>query len=170
MHMHMTCTCYITCTCNMHMCMCMCMCMCMHVKLQVSICLPTLTPDATRVTLGSDRASKELTQATWPSAHACAAPRTSFPPAASSHPPQFRPAAWLLRLGLAVTTTASSATGLKASLSGPSGAWMARPSSIEQAAQMLEAHAAYVRGLSKDGWYACGTCDQDYFHLCRDFK
>ena len=40
--------------------------------------------------------------------------------------------------------------------------------SIEEAAQMLEAYAAYVRGLSKDGWYAGDTCDGDYFNLCRD--
>ena len=42
--------------------------------------------------------------------------------------------------------------------------------SIEEAAQMLEAYAAYVRGLSKDGWYACDSCDDDYFNLCRYFK
>ena len=40
--------------------------------------------------------------------------------------------------------------------------------SIEEAAQMLEAYAAYVRGLSKDGWYAGGDSDCDYFCLCRD--
>ena len=42
--------------------------------------------------------------------------------------------------------------------------------SIEEAAQMLEAHAAYVRGLSKDGWYPCDMCEGDYFHLGRDLK
>ena len=42
--------------------------------------------------------------------------------------------------------------------------------SIEEAAQMLEAYAAYVRGLSKDGWYPCAECEDDYFHLCRDLK
>ena len=42
--------------------------------------------------------------------------------------------------------------------------------SIEQAAQMLEAHAAYVRGLPKNGWYAGGPCHDDWFHLCRDLK
>ena len=39
--------------------------------------------------------------------------------------------------------------------------------SIEEAAQMLEAYAAYVRGLSKDGWYAVDS-DCDYLNLCRD--
>ena len=33
---------------------------------------------------------------------------------------------------------------------------------------MLEAHAAYVRDLSKDGWYANDDCCDDYFHLHRD--
>ena len=41
--------------------------------------------------------------------------------------------------------------------------------SLEEAAQMLEAYAAYVRGLSKDGWYAVQAQD-DYFHLSRDLK
>ena len=42
--------------------------------------------------------------------------------------------------------------------------------SIEEAAQALEAYAAYVRGLSKDGWYAGTDCEDDYFHLSRDLK
>ena len=42
--------------------------------------------------------------------------------------------------------------------------------SIEEAAQMLEAYAAYVRGLSKEGWYADQACEGDYFMLCRDLK
>ena len=43
--------------------------------------------------------------------------------------------------------------------------------SIEEAAQMLEAKAAYVRGLSKDGWYAVDVdCPNGYFHLSRDLK
>ena len=44
--------------------------------------------------------------------------------------------------------------------------------SIEQAAQMLEEHAAYVRGLSKDGWYADDGyyAEDDHFYLCRYFK
>ena len=42
--------------------------------------------------------------------------------------------------------------------------------SLEEAAQMLEAYAAYVRGLSKDGWYAGTDCEDDYFHLSRDLK
>ena len=41
--------------------------------------------------------------------------------------------------------------------------------SIEEAAQALEAYAAYVRGLSKDGWYA-GLSKDDYFDLHRDLK
>ena len=42
--------------------------------------------------------------------------------------------------------------------------------SIEEAAQMLEAYAAYVRGLSKDGWYAADGGADDYFLLSRDLK
>ena len=41
--------------------------------------------------------------------------------------------------------------------------------SLEEAAQALEAYAAYVRGLSKDGWYANGGGD-DYFFISRDLK
>ena len=41
--------------------------------------------------------------------------------------------------------------------------------SLEEAAQALEAYAAYVRGLSKDGWYAVQAQD-DRFHLSRDHK
>ena len=42
--------------------------------------------------------------------------------------------------------------------------------SLEEAAQMLEAYAAYVRGLSKDGWYAAGQAYDDRLDLCRDLK
>ena len=48
--------------------------------------------------------------------------------------------------------------------------YMDGATSIEQAAQMLEAHAAYVRGLSKNEWYADDTCDDDFFFLSRDLK
>ena len=51
------------------------------------------------------------------------------------------------------------------------GKWcMDGATSIEEAAQMLEAYAAYVRGLSKDGWYAGTACQDDYFLLSRDLK
>ena len=50
------------------------------------------------------------------------------------------------------------------------GKWcMDGATSLEEAAQMLEAYAAYVRGLSKDGWYANGGGD-DYFFISRDLK
>ena len=42
--------------------------------------------------------------------------------------------------------------------------------SLEEAAQALEAYAAYVRGLSKDGWYAAGQAHDDWLDLCRDLK
>ena len=50
------------------------------------------------------------------------------------------------------------------------GKWcMDAATSLEEAAQELEAYAAYVRGLSKDGWYANGGGD-DYFFISRDLK
>ena len=42
--------------------------------------------------------------------------------------------------------------------------------SIEEAAQMLEEHAAYVRGISKDGYDADDMYADDRFFLCRYFK
>ena len=44
--------------------------------------------------------------------------------------------------------------------------------SLEEAAQMLEAYAAHVRGLSKDGWYADDASNpgEDWYELSRDLK
>ena len=51
------------------------------------------------------------------------------------------------------------------------GKWcMDAATSLEEAAQALEAYAAYVRGLSKDGWYAAGQAYDDRLHLRRDLK
>ena len=51
------------------------------------------------------------------------------------------------------------------------GKWcMDAATSLEEAAQALEAYAAYVRGLSKDGWYAADQAYDDRLHLRRDLK